>query len=191
MRYQYPLCSVLTVGLWALAPLAMAGGNAAVQAEKEDGEQAQDKPADVAESIFEYLLLSYDTNDDGEILRQEYTRDDAHWERLDVNKDGVLTEADFATSGRRGKRGRPERPDYGSRKRVTPPAAGEQAPDFELEIVVPKKASASVGGGQETEKPNAKKPNAGKKEAEKPKPIKLSDFAKKKRPVALVFGSYT
>ena len=135
------------------------------------------RPAEEAESIFEFLLLSYDGNGDGKVVRKEYTRDDAHWARLDVNKDGVLTATDFAGRRRRG------RPDYRSRRRATPPAQGEKAPNFDLEVIVP---NNEEGKGVTDE---VKKTKKGKQA--KPKRVSLSGFAKKKRPVALIFGSYT
>lgn len=175
------MSAVLAVIIAATFPLSPPSWalDGSKQAEKE--EQPAGKPAEEAESVFEFLLLSYDADGDGQIARKEYTRDDAHWERLDVTQDGVLTEADFVSSGRRGWRGRSGRPGYTPGARVTPPVRGQQAPDFVLEVVVPKQA-ATVGKGQAKTK---------RKEPAKPKPIKLSDFARRKRPVALIFGSYT
>lgn len=51
--------------------------------------------------VFEYLSDRYDSNGDREITREEYDRTDGDFARLDRNEDGLLTNSDFAKSGRR------------------------------------------------------------------------------------------
>ena len=60
-------------------------------------------------SAWEMLRAHHDKNQDGKVSKEEYQRGGDKFQRLDRNKDGFLTEADFASSGRRGRRGRPDR----------------------------------------------------------------------------------
>ena len=114
------------------------------------------------ESAWEYLAKRYDTDGDGKISREEYTRTDEHFVRLDRDKNGVIEAADMKLRTRMRRR-----PEAGPEA----PAEGELAPDFELDVL-----------GKQS-----------KKDAKKSKPakrVRLSKF-KGKRPVALIFGSYT
>lgn len=47
------------------------------------------------DSTIGYLLAAYDANGDATISRDEYSRGDSTWDRLDKNKDGAINEADF------------------------------------------------------------------------------------------------
>ena len=52
--------------------------------------------ADTAgESIWVFLLAKYDADANGAVSREEYTRDDASFARLDRDADGTLTAPDF------------------------------------------------------------------------------------------------
>jgi hypothetical protein len=118
------------------------------------------------EDVWVYLRDKYDSDRDGRVSRQEYTRDDAAFLRLDADGDGVITEDDLTnSSARRERRGdqRPRRPpgDGGvARRPMAAPIAGAMAPDFTLQ---------PLKGGE---------------------PVTLSGFRGAK-PVALIFGSYT
>ncbi|HMS16259.1 MAG TPA: hypothetical protein PKA37_05415 [Planctomycetota bacterium] len=112
---------------------------------------------------WELLQSSHDKNKDGKISLAEYDRGEERFRRLDTNGDGVLTTEDFADVRPRGRRG--NRQPGGRRGTETPRQkaleVGAAAPDFHL----PTKAD--------------------------PKKLeKLSSYQNKK-PVALIFGSYT
>lgn len=113
------------------------------------------------ESAWDYLAKRYDADGDGKITRDEYTRSDEHFGRLDRDKNGVIEAADMELRSRMRRR-----PQAGSEA----PEEGEMAPDFELDVLG--KKSRSVG---------KKKPA---------KRVRLSK-SKGKKPVALIFGSYT
>ncbi|MFT7677482.1 MAG: hypothetical protein ACI8QC_001460 [Planctomycetota bacterium] len=115
-----------------------------------------------AESAWEYLAERYDADGDGKISRAEYTRTDEHFARLDRDENGVIEAADMEIRSRM--RGRPE-------AGPEAPAEGEMAPDFELDVL-----------GKKSEK-GAKKDKPAKR-------VRLS-ASKGKKPVALIFGSYT
>ena len=124
---------------------------------------------------WKFLSKKYDKNKNGKITFKEYQRDKEKFESMDQDDDGVLTKADFESGGGRGRgggrggnrgrgggRGRGgDRGRGGNQGRGEVAQMGEKAPDFELPMV--------------------KNPK---------KTIKLSSFAGKK-PVALIFGSYT
>jgi Ca2+-binding EF-hand superfamily protein len=46
-------------------------------------------------SVWEHVASRYDADGDGAVAREEYTRDDVAFARLDRDRDGTLTEADF------------------------------------------------------------------------------------------------
>ncbi|MCZ6598639.1 MAG: hypothetical protein O7B99_13455 [Planctomycetota bacterium] len=130
------------------------------------------------ESAWDYLAGKYDKDADGKITRAEYTRDDEHWKRLDTNGDGWLDQAEFEQGGRRGRGGRPGgRSGGGSPRKGTAPREGEKAPAFALELL--------PEHGKQKEEAKAK-------EGKEPKPevVSLASY-KGKKPVALIFGSYT
>lgn len=56
-------------------------------------------------STWEFFAKKYDGNQDNKISKEEYTRSDTSFGRLDKNKDGVLTPADFSGGRRGGRRG--------------------------------------------------------------------------------------
>jgi len=62
-------------------------------------------------SNFDYLLARYDSDGNGELSQTEYARGESNWERLDRDKDGTLSTADFAprSRGNREERMRPSR----------------------------------------------------------------------------------
>lgn len=144
---------------------------------------------------WELLTREHDKNEDGKITRKEYSRDDVHWRRLDKNSDGVLLRDEIMGSsggrgrgGARGDRGGRgfgggQRGERGGAGRGVAPKLGQVAPDFDLEILPPPTKKAPLPSGK-------KKSKVGKTKAAKPKTVKLSSF-KNKRPVALIFGSYT
>jgi len=143
-------------------------------------------PEDRAETVWEYLVLKYDADEDGRVSQKEYTRGEEHWKRLDKNADGFLEGSEFVSEGRRGggRRGaggpgRRGPGGEGGAPRPEAPKVGEVAPDFELVVLPPKK------------KDEVKKDDKAKTEATpKVELVKLSSF-KNKKPVALIFGSYT
>ena len=57
-------------------------------------------------SAWELLAGEYDGDGDGKVTAEEYTRGAERFQRLDRNRDGTLTAADFEGSGRRGRQGR-------------------------------------------------------------------------------------
>lgn len=111
---------------------------------------------------WEHLAAKYDRNQDGRISRKEYGRDQLHWDRLDGNGDGFLEQAEIESRKRRGGRT--------PRRSGVAPRRGRKAPDFKLR---------QIDGPGMQEKSGGKKPS-----------IRLSSYAGR-RPVALIFGSYT
>ncbi len=137
------------------------------------------KPAPEPEpqSAWQLLTDKYDTDKDGKISRAEYSKDDKYFVRLDADKNGFIEASDLKMLGRpKGYRG--ETAD--EKDKVVIAEAGKLAPDFTLRVL-------------EKAKPNpAKKTNkkVGLDDAVKPKTFQLSSL-KGKKPVALIFGSYT
>lgn len=113
------------------------------------------------ESAWDYLAKRYDADQDGKITREEYTRTDEHFVRLDRDKNGVIEAADMELRSRMRRR-----PEAGPEA----PEEGEPAPDFELEML-----------GKESKEEGKQKPA---------KRVRMSK-SKGKKPVALIFGSYT
>jgi hypothetical protein len=105
--------------------------------------------------VWRFLREKYDADGDGHVARAEYTRSAAGFARLDADRDGVVTAADFDARWDGVVRTASGKLVYGEGG----PAPGEPAPEFELETT------------------------AGE-------PVALADF-RGKRPVVLVFGSFT
>lgn len=148
-----------------LPPLATL--SSAFQEERPDPE-----PADP----WEYYRDKYDEDGDGEISRKEYGRPREYFDQLDRNHDGVLTAADW--KGKIGKDPKAKRP-----KRAKELKVGQRAPKFELPIL-----ELEPAGEREDAQGKGK---SDKQKSKQPKTIKLTDYAKNGRPVALIFGSYT
>ncbi len=154
------------------------------------------KPAP-PKTVWEYLAAKYDANKDGKIEKDEYSRGKEQFLRLDKDKNGLIEEADTKTRGPR-QRGRGERP------KVNPPQEGAVAPDFILQTLYPIKTKAKDAAKPKQdgtdkkkgdvrdskEKSSTPKDDSKPAQAEKFESIKLSSF-KGKKPVALIFGSYT
>ncbi len=153
-----------------------------------DGAKVKQEPA--PKTAWELLVTKYDADHDGKITRAEYSKEDKYFLRLDRDEDGVLTEADAKLLGgrpkRSGQRGKPAPKPKVEAAKIVVAKAGEVAPDFELVALQPaKKAGTSKYSG------GTKKAAPGKAVSKiKPKKVKLSSFTGKK-PVALIFGSYT
>lgn len=157
-----------------LAPLLSPLGSA------QESQPAPDEPR----TAWELLRRSHDKNGDGTISRSEYSRGDERFARLDADRDGVLTSSDLASLGVR-RRGRSPRRGSGPPiLRIQPPKLGEPAPDFTLPLLEreTKPGAPEDGKGGEEAAPEEK--------AAAPTTVSLSHFAGKK-PVALIFGSYT
>jgi hypothetical protein len=105
--------------------------------------------------VWRFLRQKYDADGDGRVARAEYTRSSAGYARLDADRDGVVTAADFDARWDGVVRNAEGELVYGEGG----PAPGESAPEFELETT------------------------AGER-------VALADF-RGKRPVALIFGSFT
>ncbi|MFK5956909.1 MAG: hypothetical protein QM477_10750 [Planctomycetota bacterium] len=124
--------------------------------------------------VWEILKEKYDANHDGKISPKEHKRGADAFANLDTDGDGFLTQADIEAAGDRMK---PRPKDRKIRNRlVLAPKVGEVAPDFELRLLILKDV--------DVEKKEAAKGQA------HPQALRLSSFIGKK-PVALIFGSYT
>lgn len=92
------------------------------------------------EATWKFLQQKYDGDNDGKITAAEYTRDKATFVRLDKDKDGVLSQKDWAVPRERRARG-------GNRSRDakdSAPEAGDSAPDFTLTYVDDAKKTATL-----------------------------------------------
>lgn len=156
--------TTLAISLALLASLAWSG---------DQGDAKKSKPA---ASIWEYLTEKYDANGDGVITKKEYGKDKEHWQRLDVDGNGKLTKSEVEGRKNPNLRGKKAQ----ERKVPKAPKAGSKAPDFELEVVVD---VTTLGHPEE-------KPADKRGKAKEPEKVRLSSF-RGKRPVALIFGSYT
>ena len=104
---------------------------------------------------WNFLRAKYDANGDARIERGEYSRSDAGFFRLDADRDGAVTLADFDARFD----GMPRTGDKTFVYGEGGPEVGDPAPDFEL---------PTLDGA----------------------PLALASF-RTKRPVVLVFGSFT
>ena len=138
---------------------------------------------DEVRSIWEYLSKKYDADEDGEISREEYPRSDERFAKLDVDEDGVVTASDIEARKRARGGGR----DDDEERRPDPPEEGDKAPDFTLEVLerAPEEAKEPKRGDRDDDA------EEGDEDEEPRLVVQLSDFAKKDKPVALIFGSYT
>lgn len=124
------------------------------------------------QAVWTRLAREHDKNGDGTITAAEYGRGDEPFKNLDRNGDGKITSSDFQVAARRP--GDPGTP----RPAETALKPGDPAPDFELPLLIDPKAAEAQGADGKAAAP--------RKEAT----VKLSSFTGK-RPVALIFGSYT
>ncbi|MDF1799753.1 MAG: hypothetical protein P1V81_11300 [Planctomycetota bacterium] len=140
-------------------------------------------------TVWEFLVDKYDANEDGRITKKEYTGISERWKLLDLDGNGWIDEEEVESRGRVAK----PRPD---KKKVTAPKVGRKAPTFELEVVTdPAHLPEERPDGEEEPGKDPKKDGKDAKDAKDAKPkepetIALADF-RGKRPVALIFGSYT
>ena len=143
---------------------------------------AQDLPPRSAQdpepkSAWQLLADKYDADKDGKISRAEYSKDDKYFARLDADKNGSIEPSDLKKLGR--PKGR--RSDSSAAKdKVVIADAGKMAPDFTLRVLEKTKPAP--------EKKTNKK--VGLDGVVKPKTFQLSS-QRGKKPVALIFGSYT
>jgi len=130
------------------------------------GAQKQEKtPA----TVWDLLVRDYDKNKDGKITKEEFGRSEKSFGRMDADGDGVITEADTKAlehpqqlRRRSSSKGKDDKAVHREPPKDTAPLAGTVAPDFKLPRL----------------------------HAEDKAPVTLSSFRGKK-PVALIFGSYT
>ncbi|PCJ52680.1 MAG: hypothetical protein COA70_11845 [Planctomycetota bacterium] len=149
----------------------------------------QDTPApNPPTTVWELLQQKYDTNDDGKISPKEHERGEEAFSNLDADGDGFITQADIeAPSWGPGSRAQKRKKNMRNR-RVQPPKVGEVAPDFELQVLLHE--DDAVDKNVSAESKPTKRSKAKKEKPKKPETMRLSSFAGKK-PVALIFGSYT
>jgi len=177
--WEKPHMRRLTATLVALTGLALSA-SASPFSQEEGGKQGVDP--DETRTVWEYLAKRYDADGDGKIAPDEYTRSTEAFTRLDRDKSGFIEEADMSKGGRgRGRRGPRGR---GQGQRPEPPQEGELAPDFKLELLGIAEKDAK---DKDADPPTDSKKDARKKKKEL---VQLSKFERKK-PVALIFGSYT
>lgn len=132
-------------------------------------QQSQNQPQE-PQTAWELLVAKYDADKDGKISRGEYPRGTQQFSNMDLNEDGFLTQNDIQNLEPFSDKARSKMMKAMS-DRPQPPKVGQVAPDFELPKI----------GNQK---------NGEKGVPAKPELIKLSSFRNKK-PVALIFGSYT
>jgi hypothetical protein len=114
------------------------------------------------EDAWDWLAARYDTNFDRRITRTEYRRSDEAFKNLDRDRDGVVTADDFERAPNRARN---------ARRRTERGAAGPR--------------TGFIPAAERERAPDFTLPREGEG-----MPVRLSSFADK-RPVALIFGSYT
>jgi hypothetical protein len=179
-----------------------------VEEAAKDGETPAEAPKEPsARSTWEYLSEKYDADSDGKITPEEYGRDETHFKRLDIDGDGFIGKAeieerDRSSRGGRGGRGGAGRGAGGGRggrrgsqggagerpERAVAPLEGSEAPDFELLVLAERRGKAEKETKEKEVKTEVEAD--GEEKVKAPKKLKLSSF-QAKRPVALIFGSYT
>jgi hypothetical protein len=170
--------SLRPTGLLAcIGSLLLATSSLAQEGPAQD--QEKDKPLEeTSRSSWEFLSEKYDKDGDGKVSADEYDRGKKTFDRLDADGDGFITSEDLKDR----RRGRPEM------DRGLPPKAGEVAPNFHLDCLSPpSKTEAERKIAEHEAKKRAQKKDPTKATARR---VRLSDF-KDKKPVALIFGSYT
>jgi len=210
---KHSMYAVRRLSVLGLAVVLASVGFAEDPVTKDDTAKDEPKTDEIVEptarSTWDYLAEKYDADEDGEITPEEYGRDETHFKRLDVDSDGVISKTEIderdrasraerggrggrggrfgggrGAGGRRGPRGEGEE----GTSRGVAPLEGSEAPDFEL-LVLSEKTSAKDADAENEETTEEK--GEGETVAEKKaKKLKLSSF-EKKRPVAMIFGSYT
>ena len=109
--------------------------------------------------VWEYLKDKYDANGDGQLTESEYSRGAEKFQRLDVNRDGVISAKDWAGGNSRKPFSRERQKRSLNSPNISPPVKGDVAPGFNLAYV-----------------------------NEPSKTVELASF-KGNKPVALIFGS--
>jgi hypothetical protein len=109
--------------------------------------------------VWDYLQDKYDANGDGQLTESEYSRGAEKFQRLDVNRDGVISAKDWGGGISRKPFSRERQKRSSNSSNVAPPVKGDVAPGFNLAYV-----------------------------NEPSKTVELASFQGSK-PVALIFGS--
>lgn len=114
------------IGLSLALVSIILGGNSVSGQQNRSGSGAE---------AWEYLQDKYDANGDGQLTAAEYTRGPDKFQRLDANRDGVISPKDWGGGNSR-------KQSFGSRQKqsqdsseVSPPAKGDKAPGFKLAYV--------------------------------------------------------
>jgi hypothetical protein len=167
------------VGMRGLAAGAMVLALALSAAAQDGGRRGEREgpPEPDVPSVWDYLKGRHDKDGDGRITRAEYERDDVHFARLDADGNGIIERSDLEGRAR-------GRPGYDEAR---PPGAGDEAPDFALEVLEPTPGGVGAAEGFLAGGLGGKDEGSRSKEPER---VRLSSF-RGKRPVALIFGSYT
>ena len=109
--------------------------------------------------VWDYLQDKYDANGDGQLTEAEYSRGAEKFQRLDVNRDGVISTKDWGEGNSHKLFSRERQKRSSDSSSVAPPVKGDVAPGFNLTHV-----------------------------NEPSKTVELASF-KGSKPVALIFGS--
>ncbi len=137
---------------------------------------------------WKFLSKKYDKNKNGKITFKEYKRDKEKFGSMDQDGDGVLTKADFEGGGGRGRGGRGGR--RGGDRGGDRGRGGDRRRGGDQRRGGDRRRGGDQGRG-EVAQIDKKAPDFDLPTIKNPKKtIKLSSFAGKK-PVALIFGSYT
>lgn len=139
-------------------------------------------------AVWDLLQSKYDANLDSKISAKEHGRGEIAFVNLDVDGDGFITQDDFKAPALGANERSLMRKLNGRKKRTAPPKIGEVAPDFELQLLVHEEKSPKPV--REVLPLEEKGKAKDLKDTEQVKTVRLSSFAGKK-PVALIFGSYT
>jgi hypothetical protein len=149
----------LTITGLSLVLVGIAFGGDSVLGQQRGQQRGQQNKNSGSVEVWDYLQDKYDANGDGQLTEAEYSRGAEKFQRLDVNRDGVISSKDWGGGISRKPFSRERQKRSLNSSSVAPPVKGDVAPGFNLAYV-----------------------------NEPSKTVELASFQGSK-PVALIFGS--
>ncbi len=149
----------LTVTGLSLILVGIALGGDSVLGQQRGQQRGQQNRSSSGVEVWDYLQDKYDANGDDQLTEAEYSRGAEKFQRLDVNRDGVISAKDWSGGNSRKSFSRERQKRSLNSSNLAPPVKGDVAPGFNLTYV-----------------------------NEPSKTVELASF-RGSRPVALIFGS--